>query len=146
MLKYLNLLDLMLEMLVLVDRLTIKKNCSATVMACVLETCDLDTYVDAQGVPEWETAVTAKMNSLKKNQTWELVPRPQGNNVVKCRWVYKTSFNFDSVVECQKDRLVAKGFSYQEGIDYIESFSHVVKMNLVRLNLSLDSFFWTGTS
>ena len=43
-------------------------------MICVLETCDPYTYADAQGVPEWENAKTAEIDSSKKNKTWELVP------------------------------------------------------------------------
>jgi len=57
-------------------------------------------------------------HSLMKNQTWDLVPRPQGKNVRKCRWVYNTKFTSEGVVERNKACLVAKVFSWQEGIDY----------------------------
>ena len=80
-------------------------------MEHVLEHCDPDTYVDSRGVPEWENVMSAKIDSLKKNQMWELVPQLQGKNVVKYRWVYNTNFTFDGVVECHKARLVSKGFS-----------------------------------
>ena len=55
--------------------------------------------------------MVVEIDYLKKNQTWELIPRPQGNNVVNVLWVYKTIFISDGVVECHKDHLVAKGFS-----------------------------------
>lgn len=29
-----------------------------------------------------------KMNALKKNETWKLVPRPYGKKLVGCKWVY----------------------------------------------------------
>jgi hypothetical protein len=106
-------------------------------MTHVLETCDPVSYSDAQGQPEWEQAMQDEMNSLLKNHTWDLVPRPQGKNIVKCRWVYKTKFTSEGVVEHHKACLVVKGFSQQEGIDYIETFSPVAKMNYVRLILSL---------
>ena len=77
-------------------------------MACVLDTYDTNTYVYAQGVPKWENSMTTEIESLKKNQTWELVPQPQGKNVMKCRWVYKTKFTSDGVFECHKARLVSK--------------------------------------
>ena len=78
---------------------------------------------------------------MDKNHTWEHIPQPQGNNVVKCRWVYKTKFTFDGVVECHKDILVAKGFAQQEGIDYTKTFSPIAKMNSVQLILSLATHF-----
>ena len=80
-------------------------------MACIHETCDPETYVDTQGFPEWENYMNAEIDSLKKNQTWELIPQLQGMNVVNCQWVYKTNFISESVVECHKAHLVSKGFS-----------------------------------
>jgi hypothetical protein len=46
-------------------------------MSHVLETYDPIAYYDAQGQPEWEHAMQKKMDSLLKNQTWDLVPWPQ---------------------------------------------------------------------
>lgn len=40
----------------------------------VFKTCDVDIYVDAEGQPEWENAMSAKYDSLMKNKTWDLVP------------------------------------------------------------------------
>ena len=55
--------------------------------------------------------MAVEVDSLMKNQTCELVPQLQGKNDVKCRWIYKTKFTFDSDVECHKACLVAKGSS-----------------------------------
>jgi hypothetical protein len=106
-------------------------------MTHVLETYDLVSYSNAQVQPEWEQTMQIEIDSLSKNHTWELVPRLQGNNVVKCRWVYRTKFTSEGVVEHHKYHLVAKGFSQQEGIDYTKKFSPIAKMNSVRLILSL---------
>jgi hypothetical protein len=51
--------------------------------------------------------------------------------VVKYRWVYMTKFTFEGAVERHKTCLVAKFFSQLEGIDYIEAFSPIAKMNFV---------------
>ena len=63
-----------------------------------------------------------EMNHLLKDHTWYFVTHPQGKDIVKCPWVYKTKFTSKGVVECHKSRLVAKGFSQQEGINYNETF------------------------
>lgn len=52
-------------------------------MVQVLETGDLETYADAHDRPKWENPIVEEYNSLLKNKTWELVPCPQGKNVVK---------------------------------------------------------------
>jgi hypothetical protein len=71
------------------------------------------------------------------NDTWDLVHIPKGRKLVKCKWVYKTKYALDGSVERHKDRLVAKGFSQVEGIDYNETCAHVAKMNSINLVLAL---------
>ena len=44
-------------------------------MECVLDTYDLYTYIDAHAVPKCENVVIVEIDSLKKNQRWEIVPR-----------------------------------------------------------------------
>jgi hypothetical protein len=61
-----------------------KKHASVALMTCVLETFDHVSYSDLEGRPEWEQAMQTKIDSLLKNHTWDLVPRSQGKNIVKC--------------------------------------------------------------
>lgn len=72
-----------------------------------------------------------------KNHTWELVPLPKGRKIVRCKWVYRTKYATNGYVDNYKERLVAKGFSQVEGIDYSETFSPFAKMNSIHLVLSL---------
>ena len=71
------------------------------------------------------------------NDTWDLVPLPKGRKLIRCKWVYKNKYASDGSVERLKPRLVSKGFSQVEGIEYNETFAHVVKMNSICLVLSL---------
>eukprot|EP00253_Pinus_taeda_P029833 PITA_29833 len=81
--------------------------------------------------------------SLLANDTWDLVPLPKGQKLVRCKWVYRTKFGPDGKVDNHKARLVAKCFSQVEGTDYTETFSPVAKMNSIHLVLSLAaSFKW----
>ena len=50
----------------------------------------------------------------------------------KHHWMYKVKQNSDGSISRYKTRLVAKGYAQTHGIDYEETFAHVVKMAMVR--------------
>ncbi|KAA5550856.1 hypothetical protein F3G54_33345, partial [Pseudomonas aeruginosa] len=58
--------------------------------------------------------------------------RPSGENIVACKWVYKKKLNSDNSVR-YRARLVAKGFSQRQGIDFKETFSPVLKYSTLKL-------------
>ena len=63
---------------------------------------------------------------------------------VQCCWVYHAKYVTDGSIDRYKAHLVAKSFSYVEGIDYSKTFSLVAKMNSIYLVLSLAaSQGWT---
>ena len=84
----------------------------------------------------WLEAMKEEMNSLKKNQTYELVKLPSGKKVLKNRWVFKNKKDGEKSVK-RKARLVVKGCNQKKGIDFDEIFSPVVKMTSIRTVLGL---------
>lgn len=60
-------------------------------------------------IPHWYTAMQEELEALDKNETWSLVPRKAGMNVVGSKWVFKIKRKSDGSVERYKARLVAKG-------------------------------------
>jgi histone deacetylase 1/2 len=95
------------------------------------------TYRGALSEPAWRSAMEAEFDALISNRTWTLVPRPPGTNIVGSKWIFKTKFRPDGSVDKHKACLVARGFTQQQGIDYHDTFSPVVKPVTVCLVLSL---------
>ena len=77
-----------------------------------------------------------ELDLIDKNDTWELVPRPRNNNVIGTKWVFIKKLNEDGHVTRNKDRLVCKGYTQVEGIDFEETFSPIAKMEAIRLLLA----------
>ena len=74
-----------------------------------------------------------EISALQNNQTWKLVPRTETMNVIGCKWVYKSKLKAYGSLERLKARLVAKGFNQIPRIDFLETFSPVVKPATIRV-------------
>jgi hypothetical protein len=48
--------------------------------------------------PSWHRAMEEEYDALVANNTWELVPRPVGSNVVTGKWIFKHKFNSDGTL------------------------------------------------
>ena len=84
---------------------------------------------------DWIKAMHDEMNSLKKNNTFDLVELPKGRKILKNKWVFKLKQGDGNIVK-HKARLVVKGFGQKKGIDFDEIFSPVVSSIRVVLGLA----------
>ncbi|CAM8999360.1 unnamed protein product [Rhodiola kirilowii] len=75
---------------------------------------------------------TVEIKALEDNHTWILTDLPRDKTLVDCKWIYKVKFHSDGSVERYKARLVARGFTQVEGLDFHETFAPVAKMTTVR--------------
>jgi hypothetical protein len=78
-----------------------------------------------------------EFQALIDNDTWRLIPRPPGANVVSGKWIFKHKYHSNGTLALHKARWVVRGFSQQHGIDYDETFSPVVKPATIRAVLSI---------
>jgi hypothetical protein len=75
--------------------------------------------------------------SIMKNDVWDIVLRPEGKFVVTSKWIYKIKHTVDGSIEKHKTRIVARGFSQVEGIDYEETFAPVARYTSIWMIISL---------
>lgn len=109
----------------------IKALCSGCVAA------ELTCYSQAVMSPEWRAAIGFEFDALISNGTWSLCPRPLHHNIFCNKWVYKIKNKQDDIIKRFKARLVAKGFDQQCGIDFIETFSPMIKPSTIHVVLAL---------
>ena len=70
---------------------------------------------------EWIDAMNEEIKSMKDNDVWDLVPLPEGVKPIGCKWIFKTKRDSKGDMERYKARLIAKGYTQKEGIDYKET-------------------------
>ncbi|PKI38686.1 hypothetical protein CRG98_040923 [Punica granatum] len=95
------------------------------------------TYREAAQDPCWHVAMKVEIHALELNGTWTLQQLPPGKHPVGCKWVFIIKRKADGSVERYKARLVPKGFTQIEGLDFNETFALVAKLVIVRCLLTV---------
>jgi hypothetical protein len=79
-----------------------------------------------------------ELENFERNQVWELVDPPPGCKPIGTRWVWKNKEGEKDEVVRNKSRLVAQGFSQEEGIDYKEIFATITRLEAIRILLAFS--------
>jgi len=85
----------------------------------------------------WRKAIQCEIFALESNQTWETVLLPKNKAAISGKWVFKIKYKANGIDERYKARFVANGYTQTKGIDYLDTFSLVAKMTIIRLLISL---------
>nr|GEW24349.1 putative reverse transcriptase, RNA-dependent DNA polymerase, Gag-polypeptide of LTR copia-type [Tanacetum cinerariifolium] len=75
-------------------------------------------------------AINNEIKDFNRNNTWNITDLHVRRKPIGCKWLYKIKYK-------SKARLVAKEYSERDGINFDETFSHVVKIETVRTLMSL---------
>ncbi|GJW75810.1 putative ribonuclease H-like domain-containing protein [Tanacetum coccineum] len=77
---------------------------------------------------------------FKLQEVWTLVDLPNRKRAIGTKWVFKNKKDERGIVIRNKARLVAQGYTQEEGIDYDEVFAPVARIEAIRLFLAYASF------
>ncbi|GJU20885.1 retrovirus-related pol polyprotein from transposon TNT 1-94 [Tanacetum coccineum] len=80
------------------------------------------------------------LSQVEPKKVWTLVDLPYGKRAIGKKWVYRNKKDERGTVIRNKARLVAQGYTQEEGIDYDEVFSPVARIEAIRLFLAYASF------
>lgn len=78
---------------------------------------------------------------MSKNNVWTLVNSEDGSKPIGCKWVYKTKWDAQGKIERYKVRLVARGYTHREGIDFNDIFSPVSSKDSMRVIMALTAYY-----
>lgn len=112
----------------------------ATNEVCLILQVEPVSVIEACKDEFWLKFMEEELDLIEKNNTWTLVPWPKNKNVIGTKWVFRNKLNEDGQVIRNKPRLVCKGYSQKEGIDYGETFASVARIEAIRLFLAYVAY------
>lgn len=94
-------------------------------------------YNEAKKLRVLVDACKEELSSIEKNNTWILVDLPRGFKPIGLKWVLKVKRNADGSISKYKSRLVVKGYVQRHGIDYVEVFAPVARVETIRMVIAI---------
>jgi transposase InsO family protein len=86
---------------------------------------------------QWTIAIQNEIDSLVRNQTWDVVPRGPNVKTVGTKWVFSVKKNERGDIVRYKARLVGQGFRQRFGVNFFETYAPVANMNSIRIVLAV---------
>ena len=94
---------------------------------------------DREDWPEWRTAMDSEMLQLEKRGTFKLVELPPDRSAIASKWVYRLKKDHIGEIIKHKARVVAKGCSQIPGLDFLETFAPVMRLETFRLLIAIGT-------
>ncbi|GJV18084.1 integrase, catalytic region, zinc finger, CCHC-type containing protein [Tanacetum coccineum] len=81
--------------------------------ALTVSTIEPKNIKEAMADHSWIESMQDELNQFERLQVWELVPRPEGKNIIALKWLWKNKCDAENIVVQNKTRLVAKGYKQE---------------------------------
>ncbi|KAI3685320.1 hypothetical protein L6452_34562 [Arctium lappa] len=111
-----------------------------TVLSCFLSQLEPKKAYDAMKESSWIEAMQEELLQFKLQDVWDLIDLPKGQRAIGTKWVFRNKIDERGIVIKNKARLVAQGYTQEEGIDYEEVFALVARIEAIRLFLAYASY------
>jgi hypothetical protein len=85
----------------------------------------------------WQNTMQTKLQPLKENHTWDIVPCPPIVKPIRSKWVFSIKLHSDGSLDRYKARFIALGYRQEYRVDCKETFAPIVKMTMVRTILAI---------
>ncbi|GKA79315.1 putative ribonuclease H-like domain-containing protein [Tanacetum coccineum] len=116
------------------------ENLQNCLFACFLSQEEPKKVIHALKDPSWIEAMQEELLQFKLQEVWTLVELPNGKRAIRTQWVFRNKKDERGIVIKNKARLVAQGYTQEEGINYDEVFASVSIIEAIRLFLAYTSF------
>ncbi|GJX88782.1 ribonuclease H-like domain-containing protein [Tanacetum coccineum] len=93
---------------------------------------------DIHSVPQTIRMTKRVTDHVKPKKT--LVDLPYSKRAIETKWIYRNKKDERGIVVRNKARLVAQGYTQEEGLNYDEVFAPVARIEAIRLFLAYASF------
>ncbi|GJS14183.1 putative ribonuclease H-like domain-containing protein [Tanacetum coccineum] len=90
--------------------------------------------------PSWIEAMQEELLQFKLQEVWTLVDLPNEKRAIGTKWVFMNKKDERGIVIKNKARLVAQGYTQEEGINYDEVSALIARIEAIRLFLAYASF------
>lgn len=116
--------------------------CTAQVRNAEIENCFMAEIPVARAMAspeaeEWHEAISVELKAIIKNDSWDIVDRPDDKKVIGSRVVLRNKYKPDGNLERRKARIVARGFTQRYGVDFSETFAPVARLESLRIVTAL---------
>ncbi|GKB38745.1 putative ribonuclease H-like domain-containing protein [Tanacetum coccineum] len=123
-----------------IQQRTNHKDLQNCLFACFLSQEEPKKVIHALKDPSWIEAMQEELLQFKLQEVWTLVDLPNGKRAIGSKWVFRNKKDERGIVIRNKARLVAQGYTQEEGIDYDEVFAPIARIEAIRLFLAYASF------
>ncbi|GKA39270.1 putative ribonuclease H-like domain-containing protein, partial [Tanacetum coccineum] len=122
------------------QRRTNHKDYQNCLFAYFLSQLEPKKVIQALEDPSWIEAMQKELLKFQLQKVWTLVDPPNGKRAIRTKWVFRNKKDKRGIVVRNMARLVAQGYTQEEGIDYDEVFAPVAWIKAIRLFLAYASF------